>query len=224
MSYSSRTHREPVNVSGNVPEVEEWKPSLFISIVWTILATVMTVAGFFLFAVVYILVGRSGRVTSSFMETSADGDEVVVTLRLGGMLALIGVSVAVLVIHEAVHGAAFRFYGARPTFGAALVQKVLPVLYASAPGYTFSRGQFAVIILAPLVVISIAGVALMPLVRDGILLVVPLAVNFGGAVGDLWFIGLLLRRQPGTRIEDLKDGMRFHTPALSAVQRHPTPH
>lgn len=214
MAYTSRTDDQVAEESAVDSAVEEWKPSLLISIVWTILATVMTVAGFFLFASVYVLVGRSGSLTSSVAETSSDSNEVTVTLRLGGMLALVGVSIAVLVIHEAVHGLAFRWFGARPIFGAALVQKVLPVLYASAPGYTFSRGQFAVIILAPLVVITIVGIALMPFVTAGILLVVPLAVNLGGAVGDLWFIGLLLRRDPGTRIEDLKDGIRFHYPGV----------
>jgi hypothetical protein len=39
-----------------------------------------------------------------------------------------------------------------------------------------------------------------------------LAITLGGAVGDIWFVGLILRREPGTMIEDLKDGLRFHRP------------
>jgi hypothetical protein len=52
----------------------------------------------------------------------------------------------------------------------------------------------------------------MPFVDDAILLVLPLAINLGGAIGDLWMAGMLLRSESGTMIEDHKDGLRFYPP------------
>ncbi len=191
---------------------EEFKPTLAISVVWTVLATVMTVAGFILFALVHTQVGGTLGGDGSLVEYGSDNDTLYFSLRLGGMVALLAVVIGALLVHEAIHGLGFWYFGGRPTFGATIVQKILPVLYCSAPGYQFSRAQFSVIILAPLVVISLVGILLMPFVNNGMLLVTPLAVNFGGAIGDVWMFGMILRRKSGTMIEDLKDGLRFHPP------------
>jgi hypothetical protein len=212
MGEAQQTDRVDTNGDESTTLVEEWKPSLGVSIVWTVLAVLFTVVGFFLFTVLYVLLNETGAAGPEFVDASIDEDGMEMTVRFSGALPLIAVSIGVLLLHEAVHGIAFRFYGGRTQFGVALVQKILPVLYCTAPGYFFTRLQFTVIILAPLVAISIAGIAMMPFVSTGLLLVVPLAINFGGAVGDIWFVGLILRREPGTMIEDLKDGLRFHRP------------
>lgn len=205
--------------SGPGSQHEEFKPTVWISIIWTVLATVMTIAGFLLFTVLFALLGGGSTNEILVVETESDGDSIFFSIQFGNMLLIMLLAFGVLVLHEAVHGAAFRFYGGRPTFGATVIQKILPAFYCSAPGYRFTRGQFAVIILAPLVVISMVGVALMPFVEDGLLLVLPLAINFGGAVGDVWMAGMLVRRRPGTMIEDLRDGLRFYPPAQVTDQR-----
>ena len=214
----SDTPPEPVEAVGNDNErsYEEFQPTLWLSIVWTVLATVMTIAGFILFTVLYAVLGSGVPDGSALVETGSDGDAVYFTFRFGNMLLILLLAFGVLVLHEAIHGAAFKYFGGRPTFGATVIQKILPAFYCSAPGYWFTRGQFAVIILAPLVVISLLGIALMPFVDDGLLLVLPLAINFGGAIGDLWMAGMLLRREQGTMIEDLKDGLRFYPPEAHA--------
>lgn len=195
--------------------VETWKPGIGISIVWTLISTILTVGSLIALIVLDRSVfgsawGPEGGLFA-FDDTGEGGFSV--TVDALGFVLLIGVGTAILFVHEAVHGAAFRYYGGRPIFGAALHNKVLPVLYASAPGYTFTRGQFAVIVLAPAVVITGIGLLLMPLTGLGLWLTVPMAINFGGAIGDFWFAGMLLTKPPGTRIEDLKDGLRFYYPA-----------
>ena len=199
-------------------QYEEFKPTFWISIIWTVLATVMTIAGFLLFTVLFALLGGGMTNGSMIVETGSEGDSVYFSFRFGNMLLVMLLALGVLVLHEAIHGAVFRYYGGRPTFGATVIQKVLPAFYCSAPGYRFTRGQFAVIILAPLVVISVLGIVLMPFVDDGLLLVLPLAINFGGAIGDVWMAGMLIQREPGTMIEDLKDGLRFYPPARDPGQ------
>jgi hypothetical protein len=97
-----------------------------------------------------------------------------------------------------------------------MLHKVLPVFYCTTPGHLFARWQFAVFALAPLVGISLVGVLAIVLSPWGLWIVFPLAINFGGAVGDLWFIGLLLRQPGGTLVEDRREGVVFHYPSSSA--------
>lgn len=193
--------------------VEEFKPSLRLSIVWTILATVMVVVGFVLFTVVYAQIGSGAGDVAPVIETASGEELETSTITFQLTLPLILLVLGILVIHEAIHAVAFRAFGGRPEFGAALVQTILPVLYCTAPGYFFSRSQFMVIALSPLVVITLVGVALMPFVENGGLIVVPLALNLAGAVGDVWMFGMILRTADDVRIEDLRDGLRFYYPA-----------
>jgi hypothetical protein len=191
---------------------ETWRPSFWVSVLWTILATIMTVVGFVIFRELYALIRGGIDAGGAFVEYGTDGQATYFSVSLGGFALLMLGSLGVLVIHEAIHAAGFRMFGGRPIVGAMIIQKILPVFYCSAPGFAFSKAQFSVIILGPLIVISLAGIALMPFIDDWIVLVVPLAVNFGGAVGDLWMFGMTMRRPTGTRIEDLKDGLRFYYP------------
>ncbi|MEX2425879.1 MAG: DUF3267 domain-containing protein [Thermomicrobiaceae bacterium] len=199
----------------NSANVEEFKPSLAISIVWNVLGTILVFVGLLLFSLIYGEIGDGSLAGSSYVESTGEEDEFTVTVGLGGMLPVVILIVGVLLAHEAIHGVAFWWYGGRPKFGAALVQKILPVLYCTAPGYRFTRSQFSVIVLAPLVLISMAGIVMMPFVGYGALLVVPLALNFAGAIGDIWMFGMLMVRPANVMIEDLKDGLRFHYPATS---------
>jgi hypothetical protein len=192
--------------------IEQWSPSLGISVLWTILGTMMTIAGFLSFAFLYSVLGDGLSSASWGVDYRFEDGTTEVTFQLGGLLPIILAMFGILIVHEAVHAAGFRWFGGRPTVGAMVIQKVLPVFYCSAPGSRFTRNQFSIIILAPVVVISVAGTVLMPFVNNGMLLVLPLAVNFGGAIGDVWMFGMILRRRSDTLIEDLKDGLRFHYP------------
>jgi hypothetical protein len=198
--------------------VEEFTPSLKLSILWTFLSLTLTIAGFILFLIVHSWIGGAVSGTGSLVDAGTEGDTTYVTVQLGSVLILIALCVGVLVLHEAIHGAGFWYFGGRPEYGAAIVQKILPVLYCTAPGYRFTRAQFSVIILGPLVVISSLGIALMPFIDNSMLVVMPLAINFGGAIGDVWMFGMLLRRPRGTLIEDHKEGLRFHFPADKALE------
>src|SRR5699024_7702352 len=105
--------------------VQEWTPGFGISIVWTILGTAMTVAGFILFWLIYDAIGN-GADSSSLVETGSENGTVYFTVQFGGILAVLGVTVGMLVLHEAIHGVAFRYFGARPEYGAMMIQKILP--------------------------------------------------------------------------------------------------
>jgi hypothetical protein len=172
----------------------EWRPSTIVTIMWTVLGGLLVILGIFLFGLFYVLLARPEPPESFTLD----------------LIVLILLAAAVMLLHEAFHGLAALYYGGRPTFGAAVLHKIVPVLYCTVEGHRFSRGQFAVFALAPIVGISVLGMVAMLLTPWGLWIIFPLAINFGGAIGDLWMTWLVLREPPGTQVEDLKDGIRFH--------------
>ena len=109
-----------------------------------------------------------------------------------GFLAVIAVTAAMIVLHEAAHGLFFwLFTRSRPKFAFRGFYA-----YASAPTWYIPKGQYLVVALAPLVLLSLLGVALMAILpAEGFtLLLLFLVSNASGAIGDLWVVGWLLRQ------------------------------
>ena len=111
-------------------------------------------------------------------------------------------------LHELIHGAFFWIYSrSRPSFGFRG-----GYAYAAAPGWFFPRGQYLVIALAPLVILSILGMALVAVVPAGALAAIlfGMVANASGAVGDMWIAFKVIRERREILIEDLGDGMNFY--------------
>jgi hypothetical protein len=137
------------------------------------------------------------------------------------LLALLVVFVAVIVVHEALHGLGFLVFGGRPRFGFA-VKGGMPYAFATCPGKHFTKRQFLVIGLLPLIVIGGAALAVVgsPLLAGyGAL---AFAINTSGAVGDLWMVTLILQSPSRTLFEDT-DGVTLeaYLPAGVAPPRLP---
>lgn len=109
-------------------------------------------------------------------------------------LVFLALFTVIIVPHEWVHGLAIQYYGGTPRYGVGLAHFVLPYAYATTD-HSFSRNQFAVVLLAPLVGLTAVGVPVMIAFEWGWLLV-PLAANAGGAVGDLWMLLVVLSFPP----------------------------
>lgn len=122
-----------------------------------------------------------------------------------------------LAVHEGLHGVTMLALGHRPTFGAKLSQGLL---YALSEGAYYRRSEFLIIALAPLTLISLAGLALMPRVADSPAFWLGLAVvvNAASAIGDLWMSARALRYPPSVLIRDEPTGVRFFMP-VSQVER-----
>jgi hypothetical protein len=129
------------------------------------------------------------------------------------LLLLVGVISAMVILHEAIHGVCFwLFTGGRVKFafkGA--------YAYAAAPDWYLEKLPYMVVSLAPLVLITIVG--LMALVWAPANWVAPLmlliAMNASGAVGDM-FVFYLLARMPGDMlVQDFGEGMMLFTRSAS---------
>src|SRR6266567_322484 len=101
--------------------------------------------------------------------------------------------ILILPIHELIHAAAFVLWGGKPYFGARLPY----ALYCGAKNQLFHRNQYFVVGLAPLVVITLAGI-IFTLISPALASYTIFATvgNISGAAGDVWAARRLLRLPP----------------------------
>jgi hypothetical protein len=124
------------------------------------------------------------------------------------LIFLIGIPI-VLALHEFVHGIVMQSFGARPRYG--FWRKGL-MFYAKAPGYTFQRNQYALIVLAPLVSLSVLMcIGIFLLASNSIVWVLALwaIVNASAANADVWITALVVRYPRSAYVVDELDGMKF---------------
>ena len=136
-------------------------------------------------------------------------------------LALVAVTVAALMAHEAVHGLFFKLFAPRAahvTFGFKLKQGML---YACAEGIVYTRGQYQVVAASP----AVAVTALLALVgaATGWWLMAALAAVFhlSGCAGDLAYVADLARSPEVRWCEDTPTGVRFYGVADDGAAARP---
>lgn len=127
------------------------------------------------------------------------------------MLRWLAVSLAfvalVVGLHELLHGVCLARYGGMPTYGVGLSNFLLPYAYASTGGVRYTRNQLLVVLLAPFVGITAVGLATLVIVPSSLLVVV-LAANAAGSVGDLRMAAVLAQYPAGVRVAELPSGGR----------------
>ncbi|QCC57604.1 DUF3267 domain-containing protein [Natrinema thermotolerans] len=123
------------------------------------------------------------------------------------VLVVLFLGTAFLVPHEWLHGLAIRYYGGEPKYGVGVAHFILPYAYATTD-HEFTRDQFVVVLLTPLVVMTAVGLPAMLAFGWGWLLL-PLAANAAGAIADLWMAMTLLTYPAHVRLEDHESGVRI---------------
>lgn len=128
------------------------------------------------------------------------------TLTLPAFLLTVAL---VVVLHELSHALFFWLFSReRPKVGFNLLYA-----YAAAPDWYFPRRQFVLIGLAPVLLLTLAGLVALPLVDflTAARLILALTVNAAGAVGDfvvvMWALGQpadILLRDEGTAVTAYK--------------------
>jgi signal transduction histidine kinase len=126
------------------------------------------------------------------------------SLLLWILINIIGY-ILILPIHELIHAAAFVLWGGKPYFGT----KLPYALYCGAKNQLFHRNQYLVVGLAPLVVITLAGIIFI-LLSPALASYTIFAIvgNFSGAAGDVWVVRKLMRRPRSILVEDTEAGYR----------------
>jgi len=173
-----------------VVELEHWEPSADVAFAWLGITLLLALPVF----------GAFGAIAAA-----AGGAEIDLGAR--GLAILVVLFAGALALHEALHGAAVLAFGHRPTFGAGLLHGM--PYFSTTANAAFSRDEFIVIALAPLLSLSAAGIALMFAVPGWApWLVAPLALNALGAIGDLNLAQVALRYPRRVLINDERTGIR----------------
>jgi hypothetical protein len=123
------------------------------------------------------------------------------------VLVVVGLGTAFVIPHEWLHGLAIRYYGGEARYGVGVSHFIMPYAYATTD-HEFSRNQFVVVLLTPLVVLTLIGVPVMIGLEWG-LLIVPLTLNAAGAVADVWMTLSVLSYPAHVRVVDHEGGVRI---------------
>ncbi len=113
--------------------------------------------------------------------------------------------ILILPIHELIHGAAFALWGGKPYFGT----KLPYALYCGAKQQLFRCNQYLVVGLAPLVLITLAGI-IFTIVSPALASYTIFATvgNVAGAAGDVLVAWRLLQLPDSVLVEDTEAGYR----------------
>lgn len=134
---------------------------------------------------------------------------------LGFIPVTVGAIIAVMILHEALHGLAFLFFGARPRFGVKLIGKFFPVGYSTSSS-RIRRNRYLLVCLAPFFLITIAFLGAGIIANAGNIIILSLAMmamNLGGSIGDLIMAWKISRHDRKTLFEDTEDGFIWYVPA-----------
>lgn len=115
---------------------------------------------------------------------------------------------AMIALHEGIHGFTMRLFRARPQYGVLWKQFMF---YATAPGYGFRRNSYITVALAPLLGISllaILGILLLQGTAWVVFFMLLAIFNGIGSAGDIWLVSIALRFPRTVYIVDERDGLR----------------
>jgi hypothetical protein len=151
---------------------------------------------------------QSSAIPLAFPEIRGLPGGQLVTILL--LFVLLGI---MLVLHEAIHGFFFwLFTRQRPRFGFRGVYA-----FAAAPDWYLPRWQYAIVGISPLVVISLLGLLLIPVVPEVWLMPVLtfMIFNASGAAGDVIVVAWLLLQPPGVLARDAGDAVSLYGPGIN---------
>jgi hypothetical protein len=172
---------------------------------WTVVSIFGVLVSLVGFLLVYYLATGDAGVTEFGFDAAAGWWNLGLTF-----LFAVGSMLLVIVLHELCHGAAIRAFGGTARYGFGVVYAVFPYAFATTDT-RFTRNQFLVVALAPLVLLTLLGVPAMVLF-EWPWLAVPLALNAGGAVGDVWMALTLLSYPTGVSVIDSETGLKVYGP------------
>lgn len=180
--------------SGKDHVVMDWSPSGVVTTMWVAMSFMLGILGLMLFGLVYALFGAE----TPGQTTAALDPPVVAAL-----------TVLIMVLHQLLHAAASRLTGGSPSFDLDVVQWIFPVLFVRVTGQRFRRLEYIAYLLAPLGLLSVLGIIVMLLDHRGAALIIPLAVNTGMSMRDIWTAWIVLRQRSDVLVEGRKDGFRM---------------
>lgn len=175
---------------------------------WGLLALVVSIVGFWQL----VVRTRPGSAEAFWILRTQPEGGFSFSIPAPVFLGLLLSTVLVVILHEAVHGLFFWLFTRRkPRFGF----KIYYAYAASPPGVYLTRRAYFVVGASPLILLSLAGALLLPLVPLWALptLYFFLVGNASGSIGDIMVLIWLLRLPAASLVEDHGDAMIAYSPA-----------
>lgn len=142
----------------------------------------------------------------------------------GWLLGVLGSVVLVVVPHELLHGVFMARFGGSPSYGVGASHFVLPYAYAETRNAEYTRNQMLIVLLAPVTLITAVGLGVM-VIYPSPLLLIPLAANAAGSIGDLWMAAVLCQYPADVYVAELPrgetQGFGIYDVSETATGRHP---
>lgn len=169
-----------------------------------ILVNLLALLLLFVFGGVFLWLARILRPELAAVELIPQGSGGLILF----LLEVLAVSFVMVVAHEGIHGLFFwRITRHKPHYGFRGAYA-----YAAAPGWYIPVRQYIWVGIAPLVIISAVGVALLAVIPLELVLplLLLLIMNAAGAVGDLLAVGWILTKPAGWLAEDKGDSITLY--------------
>ena len=171
------------------------------------LAMILNIGAFIIFIPMFYLLSRF------IALVRPDITNFSVTITIGKVLGALGLTVVVLSIHEIIHGLFFWIFShGRPVFALRL-----PYASAGAPTWFFPKPQYAITALGPVIIIGAVGLLLLLLAPISWMLMIVLlvALNTSGAIGDVFVFFRLLKCSPTSFANDTGEVVTFFERPIS---------
>ena len=140
-------------------------------------------------------------------------------ISFGGLISLpiiLGVIVATIILHEAIHGVLFLVLGGKPRFGVKLVGRFFPVACYATSTVPILRNQYLLVCLGPFLTLTLVFLVIGILAttdNSAALALMAMAMNAGGSIGDLMMAWKIRRHGRKTLCEDTEDGFNWYVPS-----------
>ena len=171
------------------------------------LSILLNLVGIIIFFLSFVLLGSFVRWVRPELSTST----FTIKFDLSTLLGLLVLVALTMVVHELIHGFFFwvftrskPVYALRPAYA-----------YAAAPDWFIPIRHYWIIGLAPLVLIDAIGLLMILLTPASWILTIVLlvALNTAGSIGDMLITAQLLRLSPASLAKDTGDKVSFFEPS-----------
>ena len=172
----------------------------------------MVAGGVLVFGLSFIL----GFVIRGLLRASWEGQ-----ISFGGLIffpIILGVIVAAIILHEAIHGVLFLVLGGKPRFGIKLIGRFFPVAYATST-VPILRNRYLLICLGPFLTLTLVFMVTGILAAtDAIatLALMAMAMNASGSIGDFMVARKIWWHSRRTFFKDTEDGFIWYVPSRNS--------
>lgn len=175
--------------------------------------TVAQIAGAFL---VFILSLILGIVVRGLLRATWEGQ---ISVKGPAFIAVVlGIIVAVVIVHECIHAVLFLIAGGKPRFGFKMVSRFFPVVYTTSE-IPLTRDYYLLVCLGPFITLTLALLVTAVLANNYnvvVLSLLAMAMNASGSIVDIIVARRVSKHLRTALFKDREDGFAWYRRSVNA--------